>query len=322
MKKNGSLKYLSPDDLFTKINQFTTGMSVTRGKFDYVVNDCILEDLEWNQMDQMHRHSIHKTYEKNIRIACGPDYAVSLTQWSRWPLFITVSDMYIDKGLFYQSMTIAGIIYLHSIISMEKIEETNNIKLTIEWFIASHKIFKFMHKFLNKKLYTLNTRLQEEDAQIRHGRFALRKQGFHFKTDQPDYFNSNQLTHNTIYPSLPENASISLENLDDENTVKDAGNLQFIVKQTSDKKYQIWPAACPHEGGPLLKGNFCEAQVACPWHGLRFSAVQLSAKSPLGSRYGFEYTLVDNHILIKRSVSHSHYQQEATIESATATATV
>jgi hypothetical protein len=150
--KNDSVKYLTPDNLYEQIQKFTSGMAVTRDKFQLVIPRCKLEDMEWNHMDQMHRFSVHNTYEKGIRIATGRDFAVSLTQWGKWPLFISVSDVYVAKGLFYQTLTIAGIFVLHSIITMEEVE-TDSIKLTDEWFIASHKIFRFMHSILNKKLH-------------------------------------------------------------------------------------------------------------------------------------------------------------------------
>ena len=79
-----------------------------------------------------------------------------------------------------------------------------------------------------------------------------------------------------------------------------AGNLEFIIKKNSET-YFIWPAACPHEGGPLIDGKFCEAKVACPWHGLEFSAAQVSVESPFAFKQGFEYELNNNQIYIKQS---------------------
>ena len=38
-----------------------------------------------------------------------------------------------------------------------------------------------------KKIYKLNTRLQEEDYVIRSQRALLRKYGYNFKSDPPDY---------------------------------------------------------------------------------------------------------------------------------------
>jgi hypothetical protein len=308
--RHDQLKYLSPDNLKEQISKFTSGMAVTHGKFELMVPMCTLQDFEWNHMDQMHRFSIHNTYEKNVRVAFGPDFAVSLTQWGKWPLFISVSDVYVARGLFYQTMTIAGIFVLHSIISMEEIEGQDSVKLTDEWYIGSHKIFRFMHNFLNKKLHKLNVRLQQEDEQLRQGRFKLRQKGYQFKTDKPDYYNSNRLTNNTIYPRLAEGAAIVLDDVTSTTCTKMAGDLEFIVKKADAETYHVWPAACPHEGGPLAAGKVCDAQIVCPWHGLRFSAVVLSPQAPLGTRHGFEYFLQDNKIFVKKIAVSMESSQE------------
>jgi hypothetical protein len=295
-----ALKYLAPDNLYEQIKSFTKGMKVTRDKFELVIPDCKLEDIEWNHMDQMHRLSVHNTYEKSVRIACGRDFAVSLTQWGKWPLFIPVTDVYIARGMFYQSLAIAGIIFLHSIISMEEIPGTNSVKLVDEWFIASHKLFGILHRPLNRQLHVLNTRLQKEDEQIRQGRFILRQKGYTFKTDQPDYYNSNRLTTHTIYPEITSEG-ISVADITDETSVKTLGSVDFIVKKENET-YLIWPAVCPHEGGPLSQAKDCDGVIACPWHGLKFRAVSLSKATPVGTRYGFEYQLINDAIYIQKLV--------------------
>lgn len=294
-KKN--IRYLSPRNLYEQISSFTAGMAVTKDSFELTVPNCTLEDFEWNHMDQMHRPSIHNTYEKGVRIALGEDFAVSLTQWKKWPLLITVSDVYVDKGLFYQSLTIAGIIFIHSIISMEAIGDS--VKLVDEWFIASHRLFRFLHKPLHNKLQKLNKRLQEEDEQLRQGRFALRKNGYQFQTDEPNYYNCNIPGHNTIYPPLKHPAYLLIDKLTQEPVIKKIGDIEFIIKKENDC-FHIWPAACPHEGGPLINGTLCDKQITCPWHGLRFSPVILSTQSPTGERYGFHYQLLNNQIVVSQ----------------------
>lgn len=298
--KHGSNRFLSPQNLYEQIQQFTKGMAVTKGEFNLFIENCTFKDMEWNHMDQMHRPSIHHTYEKGIRIAFGKDYAISLTQWKNWPLFLTVTDVFVARGMYYQSMTIAGLIFLHGVISFK--EDGQGVHLKNEWYIASRKFFKFLHPFLSKKLFNLNKRLQDEDAQIRHGRYALRQEGYTFKTDEPDYYNSNVVANNTIYPLLRSDAKMSLNDLSQELTLKQAGGINFIVKKIADQEYHIWPAACPHEGGPLLKGKACATQIVCPWHGLRFSPVHLSADSPTGARYGFEYSLENDYIHVRQTV--------------------
>lgn len=292
------LKYLSPDNLYEQIRHFTKGMSVTKGSFELLVDRCTVDDFEWNHMDQLHRPTVHKTYDKGIRIAYGADFAISLTQWGKWPIFITVSDAYVAKGLFYQSLTLGGVIFLHCIISLEQIGDS--VKLKDEWFIASHKLFRFLHKPLSKKLYKLNKRLQEEDAQIRNGRFELRKQGYQFRSDPANYYTSNLLLTNTIYPKLADDAFVLLSTFTETVTEVRIGGLNFLLQKSGDH-YLLWPAVCPHEGGPLGQGKFCGTQVACPWHSLRFSAVELSVKHTSAARYGFEYLLAEDKIYIKQN---------------------
>ncbi len=306
------LKYLSAYTIYEHLKQFTAGMSVTKGQFEIIVPDCTLKDMEWNHMDQMHRPSIHNTYQKGIRLITGKDFALSLTQWGKWPFFITVTDAYVAEGLFYQSFTLAGIIFVHSVISMESLGES--VRLKHEWYIASHKIFKLLHHILSKQLYKLNIRLQAEDEPLRQGRYHLRKLGYHFKTNQPDYYNSNILGQNTIYPDISADAFFSVAEISAEKPQQyKINNLEFIVKKYDTDSYRIWPAACPHEGGPLLKGNFCEAQVTCPWHGLHFRAAEVSKTSPLAVKYGFEYLLKDQCIYVKKllpSAEESHEMLE------------
>jgi hypothetical protein len=298
METETSLKYLTPENLYQQITQFTAGMAVTKDEFELVVPSCTLEDIEWNHMDQMHRPAIHNTYEKGIRIALGTHFSLSLTQWKKWPIFIPVTDVYVDKGLFYQSMTIGGIFFLHSIISMTDIGN-NSIKLKDEWYIASHKFFRFLHKPLSKMLYRLNVRLQQEDEQIRQERFALRKEGYTFRTDNPNFYNSNILNENTIYPKMMDEVDVCVNDVSDVAMLKKAENIEFIIKKENNI-YFIWPAACPHEGGPLVNGKFSSTKITCPWHGLHFSAVQLSKESPAAFKYGFEYRLSENIIYIKQ----------------------
>ena len=93
---------------------FDSTYAVTRGEFSIDVN-CPLADLEWNHMDQLHRQYIHNTYQKNLRIALGREFAVSLTRWGRWPFLITVTDVRREKR-FVLSGFCARRRHFHSII--------------------------------------------------------------------------------------------------------------------------------------------------------------------------------------------------------------
>lgn len=298
-------RFIRPGKLFDAIVGFDPKHATTRGEFVY---DCpyLLRDMEWNHMDQLHRPFIHKTYSDNVRIALGRDYATSLTRWGKWPLLIAVSDMRIEEGLFYQSMTIGGLFFVQLVISMEDIEpkanNDNTLRLRIEWIIHSHRWLKPLHSFLSRKFYTLNARLQEEDYTIRSVRHELRGKGYQFASDPPDYYNANRLTNNTLYPPLPDNANISLEGIPlNRAECRSAGNMDFLVL-CREEEILLWPAACPHEGGNLITGKLHDGcRMECPWHGLKFNAAKLSVTEPRAEAYGFAYELEGNTVKIRQS---------------------
>lgn len=262
------INFVKPEDLSQQFKTFSSNLALTEGQYSIDVPNY-LADMEWNHMDKLHRPSIHNTYEEAIRIAFGTNFAISLTRWRGWPLFITVTDIRIQPGLYYQCMTLAGLVYVHFVISMK--EENEMVHAKIEWYILSHKWLKFAHKHLSRKFYKLNDRLQHEDSQIRKQRFKLRKQGYTFGSEPVNYYSSNNLKPNTIYPPLPQEASINIDNLPfDIITEHSLGNIDFLVKRDPMSGYLLWPAVCPHEGGNLIDGKQCKKnQIQCPWHGLK-----------------------------------------------------
>ncbi|OGT42935.1 MAG: hypothetical protein A3F42_06700 [Gammaproteobacteria bacterium RIFCSPHIGHO2_12_FULL_37_34] len=296
------MKHIKPETLEKAYQTFSPHLAVTKDSFEIDVPN-LLPDMEWNHMDQLHRPYIHQTYEASLRIAVGKDFAVSLTRWQRIPLFITISDIRIKPGLYYQIMTIAGLIVVHLVISMEEVDKVVHLK--IEWFITSHKWLKFLHKPLSKKFYKLNTRLQKEDHQIRARRYELRNKGYTFASDPVDYLTSNTIGCNTIYPALSPTL-IDIKDLQSNQLTKfSVGQHSFLIKK-QDNEYLIWPAVCPHEGGDLSKGKTCDHhQIQCPWHGLKFTAVRLSMQEPRAARYGFEYRLTDQKIEVTNSRFHT-----------------
>lgn len=292
--KERSLRYIRQSKLFDSIAAFNPKNTTTRGEFflDMPYNKI---DVEWNHMDQLHRPFIHNTYNENIRIALGRDYAHSLTRWGKWPFLITVTDMRVEEGLYYQTLVLAGLFYIHNTISMTEIEDKgdgNTLRLKLEWIIHSHWLLKPVHAVLGKMFYKLNVRLQEEDTEIRGTRCELRKKGYTFRSDPPDYYNSNLLTNNTCYPMLHADTTISLGELPmGKKKIVSAGPVDFLVLK-EEKRAMIWPAACPHEGGNLYKGKLHDdCRMECPWHGLKFSAAILSEAQPSAEAYGFVYTL-------------------------------
>ncbi len=290
-------KYIKPEDFENELKKFSPSFAVTKGHYEIDVPG-VLEDMEWNHMDQLHRPYIHNTYGNVVRIALGSDFAVSLTKWNKIPILITVSDARIQPGLFYQTMTIAGLIFVHFVISMKEANGIVHTKLT--WHIASHKWLKFLHKYLSNKFLKLNQRLQVEDSQIREQRHTLRQCGYSFASSPADYYSSNNLRRNTIYPALPVNNTISVIDLKvDEINTSRLGDVEFLIKKNAANDYLIWPKVCPHEGGDLSRGKHCERnQIQCPWHGIRFSPVVLSEQVKEAKGYGFEFCFLDNAIRV------------------------
>ena len=173
------LRSIDKNYLSKAIKDFCKGTSVTTGNFSYVAPGSV-QDLEWNHMDQSHRPFIHSTYSDELRISVGENFANSLTKWGNWPFFINVMDIRVNEGQYYQTFTIGGLIYLHTVIEMGFIDDENS-SLNIEWHISSHWILKPIHKLLDRKIYNLNVRLQDEDYVIRSQRALLRKYGYNFK---------------------------------------------------------------------------------------------------------------------------------------------
>jgi nitrite reductase/ring-hydroxylating ferredoxin subunit len=293
------IKYLRPEQLLDSIREFDPKYAVSRGEFSIDVVSR-LDDMEWNQMDQLHRPWIHNTYQKNIRVALGRDFAVSFTRSGRWPFLITVSDVRVDRGVFYQDMVLAGVFYIHNNITFTQIGES--VRLRHEWIIHSHRLLKFVHGIIGRMYRKLNVKLQAEDNVIRSRRLQLRLWGYGFRSDPPDFYNSNQLTNNTVYPPLPEGESIALQEAPSgEMAVRMLGNVEFALRRGENDEVLVWPNACPHEGGALATGRLDkDCKLQCPWHGLKFAAVRLSPAQPQGEAHGFAYRLEGGRIHVVR----------------------
>jgi nitrite reductase/ring-hydroxylating ferredoxin subunit len=292
------VRYIRSGQLFDSIQGFDPKHAVSRGEFSIAVPG-LLKDMEWNQMDQLHRPFIHRTYRDNLRIALGRDFAVSLTRWGRWSFLITVTDTRVAEGVYYQDFVLGGMIFIHNTITLREQDEIVHLK--IEWLINSHRFLKPLHPVLGRMFYKLNVRLQEEDSVIRSQRYRLRKKGYAFRSDPPDYYNSNQLTNNTVYPELPEGACIRVDTLPmHETTPCMAGDMEFLVRR-GEGEVLIWPSACPHEGGELGKGRQKEdCRIECPWHGLKINGARMSLQQPKAENYGFSYTLEKGTIHIRK----------------------
>ena len=304
------MRSINKNYLVQAIKGFCKGTFVTSGNLSCKAPGSV-QDLEWNHMDQSHRPYIHSTYRNELRISIGENFANSLTKWGNWPFFINVMDVRVKEGQYYQTFTIGGLIYVHTVIEMDFINDDNS-SLDINWHILSHWFLRPIHKYLDKKIYKLNVRLQEEDYVIRSQRALLRKYGYNFKSDPPDYYSSNKLINNTVYPNLKYPIKINIKEFTDINALNNKkGSLykfgekeiSFIVKKISNIEFYIWPSVCPHEGASLEDGDFCDNRVTCPWHGLNFTGSKLSKEKNIISKYGFIYKLENDFITISNNKS-------------------
>ena len=264
--------YLSPENLLSSFQTMGKSLAVTTRSFHFKGMSEV-RDLDWNLMDQLHRPCVHRTYEEALRLATGRSFAVSLTRVGPLKLFTLVIDIQLGPGLFYQGMTLFNLIYLHSVI--RSLPEGGGVK--VEFYIVSHRLFKFLHGFLHRRLLRLNEIQNAEDEPIRDQRTFLRSKGYRFETDEPNYLNSNTLTDKVIPPQLDRTYQISLKGISADGLKKvSAGPVDLLVRKNSDQNFTVWTAVCPHEGGPLESGKICNGTIVCPWHGLSQSGVEVS----------------------------------------------
>lgn len=224
-------------------------------------------DLLWNHMDQNHRPYIHKTYGEAMRMFIGERAALSLTRFGRWPVVIPVFDGHYKDNGFYQVLCLFGVIVVIVVIEANESPEP---RMDVSWAIASHRLLRFLHPFLDRRLRRLNDVQNREDEGIRRRRVELRAKGYCFGTDNPDFMNSNVVSNNVIFPPVGKTVSISLADLPQgEPHQVDIGDRSYLVRRSADG-VDVWPGVCPHEGAALgtvaIRGN----SVKCPWHGLEF----------------------------------------------------
>ena len=78
----------------------------------------------------------------------------------------------------------------------------------------------------------------------------LRKYGYNFKSDPPNYYSSNQLTNNTIYPALKKSVKIKVEEFSDVNIIANKKEVlyKFGEKEISFiiKKFHLTLNIKPH----------------------------------------------------------------------------
>src|SRR5919201_809958 len=190
--------------------------------------------------------------------------------------------------MFYQSMTVLGIIMLHQIQRIS--QKPDEVLIEVDWYTASHWAFRWLHGPFNRRLLRLQRQQDHEDnVEIRGRRRELRRRGFGFATDDPDFINSNRLTDNVRLPALRAPLRLELADCAVGRVQRVAqGPIELLVRRKSADQVEVWPSLCPHEGGLMDERHFCDGQVVCPWHGLRFAAVVLGK----GGRDSWRYLQV------------------------------
>ncbi len=282
--------YIKFGEIEARLRAFHGNPSLTRGHWEGT-NDCEARDAEWNLLDQMHRLFIHKVYGKTLCLARSSSFSSTITTLKvlGFPIVVSINDVRIRPGFYYQTIVFLNLIHFHMYLEIIPMGEQSRTR--VDWFIASHPLFKWMHGFLNKRYYRTLEVLNTEDTLIRIRRMELRRRGFKFAYEEPNYVNSNSTSNNVCPPPLNGPQRISLASLPIQNLTKvTAGNIDFLVYKESHSEIRIWTDVCPHEGGPLSQGKICNGQMECPWHGLKFAGARLAPDHPQAefSHYRFE----------------------------------
>lgn len=237
-------------------------------------SDYLLQDLEWNSMDQHHRPHVHNTYQECARLFLSEAVTVSVTKAGPWPFFVMLTDIRLKPGFYYQSYTILGLWYVHCV--QYAVPKDGRLYQRVDFHVLSHWFFKFMHKPILKRLIDINEKLNKEDFPIRRRRLDLRKKGYRFCTDDPNFLNSNSLTDNVIVPFAESAGRFPLKQFSSEVRKISVGPIDLLVKTDDGRSFLVWPEACPHEGGPLAEAKLCDKALVCPWHDLKFQATVVS----------------------------------------------
>ncbi len=287
-------KHVQPGRLKDAFLGMTEGMCVTTGRYE-ILTDTDPRDLHWNHMDPHHRPTIHRTYGESIRLAADEAFQVSIMKRPGTFLFFNVVDVRVSEDTFYQLFSVLGLIQVLSVISTEKAGD--QCLHSIDWYIASKWYLKFLHSSLSKKLYRLNAVQNGEDEVVRVRRTELRKRGFSFATDDPDYINSSDLSVRINRPTLPEPVEFILPDHDRlERLALDS--VELIVQRIGDGEVKVWPGVCPHEGAELtaecLKGD----TIVCPWHLLKFKGTVVRDGDEAIVGEGYIYSIRDGRLSV------------------------
>ena len=284
------------------LQRLVPGAYLSKGHYTYP-SRSELRDLVWNHMDQNHRPYIHRTYGDASRFFTDQHASFSITRFGRWPVILPIFDGYFKENGFYQVIVIFGLIALVNVIECKATD--NDAQMEVNWTIASHRWLRFLHPILHRRLRKLNEVQNLEDDPIRNRRIALRAAGYRFKTDDPDFVNSNVINNNTVYPPITESSTIALNALPESTAVEvPIANRSFILKREGST-VEVWPGVCPHEGAELKPTNITGQSVKCPWHGLEFGARRLVEGTPSLTICGARLQITNGTIVVEPSVRHT-----------------
>jgi hypothetical protein len=264
--------FIREDKVDEALARLIPRVRITKGHYSYP-GRAELRDLAWNHMDQNHRPMIHRTYGEAMRVSIGERTAFSLTRFGGWPAVIPVFDGYHKENGFYQVLCLFGLIVVINIIECNP--APGGTRMDIHWAIASHRLLRFLHPLLNRRLLRLNEIQNREDDEIRDRRVELRAAGYRFATDVPDFIKCNAMAHNVEYPPLAAPHSVTVADLPERRPHRiELPDRAYIVRRTG-ATLEVWPGVCPHEGAALAAGAIVGSMVKCRWHGLEFAARRL-----------------------------------------------
>jgi len=270
------LEYIPLESIPKHLAKLHPGMVLTTGHHESLVPGYI-KDLEWNFYDEMHRFYVHNTYDEMYKVMAGKYFSVNTVRWKNLPIFVQVANAKIKDHMFYQTMTIFGIIYVHQVMTLTQQTE-DKVLLEVNWWTGSHWLFKWLHRPFNNSLLKLQMKQDREDNEIIRGRrLDLRRRKFSFLTDEPTFINSNKLANHVILPKMPQPFRLDLKtySLGELHRIE-CGVLEILIKRLDEINVEIWPGVCPHEGALIDKHHLCNEVAVCPWHGRRFSKVVLN----------------------------------------------
>lgn len=275
------------------LRRLVPGAFISKGRYSYS-SRSELRDLAWNHMDQNHRPLIHRTYGEAARFFVDARASFSLTRFGNWPIVIPVFDGYYRENCFYQVMVLFGLIAVVNIIECNAADKGTQID--VSWAIASPRWLRLLHPFLNRRFVRLNETQNREDDPIRDRRVALRARGYRFKTDEPDFLNSNVVENNTIFPPVSAPGSVTLDELPNQSAVRISfAERAFIFRRDHDA-VDVWPGVCLHEGAEIDIAHLGATAVKCPWHGLEFAAQRLVQGGRVIELCGVRLELADEKI--------------------------